>query len=241
MYKILIVEDEEITLDISRNYLKKMGHDVKTAYNSKAAKELLEVFEPDCVVLDILLPDGSGLALCEHIKKKYDCPVIFVSALSEEEDRVKGFVSGGDDYMVKPFSPIELYYRINARIKHGLIKGKQLELMRFEDMEIDISRKECRVGGQKLELTKKEFEILLLLARQRERTFTLEDIYTAIWGIDDVKDTRTVQTHVSNLRESLSRRLEEKNTYPRFGEPAINSERKRSLIIKASFTLLICI
>jgi len=205
LYKILIVEDEEITLDISRNYLKKMGHDVKTAYNSKAAKELLEVFEPDCVVLDILLPDGSGLALCEHIKKKYDCPVIFVSALSAEEDRVNGFMTGGDDYMVKPFSPVELYYRINARIKHGLIKGRQHEVMRFQDMEIDISGKECRLKGQKLDLTRKEFEILMLLGKQNDRVFTLEDIYTAIWGIDDDKDTRTVQTHVSNLRKKIAK------------------------------------
>ncbi|NTW70825.1 MAG: response regulator transcription factor [Eubacteriaceae bacterium] len=203
MYKIMLVDDDNSILDINSIYLQRQGHEVVTAASIKEAREILANYSPDLMVLDVMLPDGSGLKFCQEIKKDANFPVIFLSSLCKEDERIDGFISGGDDYMTKPFSPRELSFRIIARIKNSLSGSEQPKILVFGDLAIDTASKSAMMKGNPIDLTAKEFNILLQLARNIDRTYSLDDIYTAVWGMYDGGDPRTIQTHVFNLRKKL--------------------------------------
>lgn len=210
MYNILLIDDDEKILEINETYLLYHGYEVRCAKSIKQAIELLAIFTPNCIVLDIRLPDGNGLSALDKIRRLSDAPVIFLSSLATEQNIISCFHAGAADYMTKPFSPKILELRIIARIKDYLEKIKVNNVMTYGHLTIDQGAKIVRYKDQKINLTPKEFAILLFLSKNENIAYQLNDIYTAIWGLHDEGIPLTVQAHVSNLRRKLKKACEGK-------------------------------
>lgn len=200
--KILIVEDEKKLAEVMALYLKKEGYEVTTVYDGSEGENLLldQVF--DLIILDIMMPGRDGWSLLRKIKSKWDTPVILTTARGEEEDRVFGLELGADDYMVKPISMRELVLRVNLRIKNRPISQK--EGINFGNMSIDDKKREVIENSIPISLTPKEFDLLLFFCQNPNQVFKREQLLDNVWGYDFMGDTRTVDTHVKNLREKIS-------------------------------------
>lgn len=198
---ILIVEDETKIAEILRLYLEREGFTVTQALTAKDALSLIKKSIPDLIILDLILPDMSGEELCRLIKKNYRIPVIMLTAKSSEDDKVKGFEAGADDYVVKPFGPKELIARIKVRLR----ETKKTEKLSFNKGEliIDIKNHEVLKGGRPVNLTNTEFKILLLLAGRPGQVFTREEIIGAVFGYDFEGYDRTVDAHIKNIRQKI--------------------------------------
>lgn len=200
--KILIVEDEKKLAEVMALYLKKEGYKVTTVYDGSLGENVLlsEVF--DLIILDIMLPGRDGWSLLRKIKSKGDTPVILTTARGEEEDRVFGLELGADDYIVKPISMRELVLRVNLRIKNRPFS--QEEGLNLGNMSIDDKKREVLENSIPITLTPKEFDLLLFLCQNPNQVFKREQLLDKVWGYDFMGDTRTVDTHVKNLREKIS-------------------------------------
>lgn len=200
--KILIVEDEKKLAEVMALYLKKEGYKVTTVYDGLQGENifLAEVF--DLIILDIMMPGRDGWSLLRKIKSKGDTPVILTTARGEEEDRVFGLELGADDYMVKPISMRELVLRVNLRIKNRPISQK--EGLNFGNMSIDDNKREVIENSITIPLTPKEFDLLLFFCQNPNQVFKREQLLDKVWGYDFMGDTRTVDTHIKNLREKIS-------------------------------------
>ncbi|WP_139905311.1 response regulator transcription factor [Clostridium thermarum] len=199
--RILIVDDEKKLADVMSLYLKKEGYEVECAYNGDEGEELIKLNTYDLVILDIMMPEKDGWSLLRSIKSKSNIPVILTTARAEEEDRIFGFELGADDYMIKPVSLRELVLRVNLRIKTSYKKEEKLTL---NGLSIDESRREVIEEGRVVALTPKEFDLLLFLCKNPNHVFQREKLLDKIWGYDFMGDTRTVDTHIKNLREKLN-------------------------------------
>lgn len=205
-YKVLAVDDEFGILEVVQAYLVKEGYEVYTAFDGKQAVALFEQVKPDLVVLDLMLPDMTGEAVCTHIRKSSDIPVIMLTAKKEEADRLGGLGAGADDYMVKPFSPKELMMRIQIILRRvyggGRIEKREIE---FGVGDLVILPEETRVlkKGAPVDLTKSEYEILMTFVRNPSRTFTREQLIETTFGADYPGFDRTIDVHVKNLRRKL--------------------------------------
>ena len=205
MRSIHVVEDEQNVRELLGRYLEHEGYKVYLHISGEGVLEALQANGADLIVLDIMLPGIDGLELCKRIRAKYDTPIIFVSARSEEFDRILGIELGGDDYMVKPFSPRELLARIRAIFRRvdqqqsGVIAG----LKPFKDLTIDTAARLVRCGEHVLDFTNKEFELLLFLIDNVGRAFTREQMVTAVWGYAYVGDSRSVDDLVRRIRKKL--------------------------------------
>jgi len=206
--KILIVEDERDIAELLSYNLSKSGFQIITAEDGEQALRLLEKELPDLVILDLLLPKIDGKEVCRRIRQNErtrNVPVLMLTALGEEVDRVVGFELGADDYVVKPFSPRELVLRINAilrRVKSPTLSGEKLE---FEDLTIHPESYRVEVGGEEVQLTSTEFRLLYFLASNPGRIQTREVLLDRVWGYTYEGYARTVDTHVYRLREKLGR------------------------------------
>lgn len=198
--RILIVDDEKKLADVMSLYLKKEGYEVECAYNGDEGEELIKLNNYNLIILDIMMPEKDGWSLLRSIKSKSNIPVILTTARAEEEDRIFGFELGADDYMIKPVSLRELVLRVNLRIKTSCKKEEKLTL---KGLSIDEDRREVIEGGRVIALTPKEFELLLFLCKNPNHVFQREQLLNKVWGYDFVGDTRTVDTHIKNLREKL--------------------------------------
>jgi two-component system response regulator ResD len=198
--KILIVDDEKKLADVMRLYLKKEGYEVECAYNGEEGEDLIKQNTYNLVILDIMMPEKDGWSLLRSIKAKSNLPVILTTARGEEEDRIFGFELGADDYMIKPISLRELVLRVNLRIKNSYQKEVKLVL---NALSIDEDRREVIEEGRTISLTPKEFDLLLFLCKNPNHVFQREQLLNKVWGYDFMGDTRTVDTHVKNLREKL--------------------------------------
>lgn len=198
---ILIIEDETKIAEILRLYLEKEGFRVSHVLTGNDGLNLLKKELPDLIILDLILPDMEGEDLCKNIKRYYDIPVIMLTAKSSEDEKVKGFDSGADDYVVKPFGPKELIARIKAR----LWKTKKAERLSFNKGEllIDTKNHEVMKNGKTIILTNTEFRILLLLASRPGQVFTREDIINAVIGYNFEGYDRTVDAHIKNIRQKI--------------------------------------
>ncbi len=205
MYNVLLVDDDESILEINEYYLTQLGYNVLTTRSIKETVKALSWFEPHCIVLDILLPDGNTTFLCKQIKGITNAPIIFLSNLTFEAQKIAAFEEGGSDYVTKPFSTKELSMRIARRIQDNLASSKPDNVMQFGELCINVSTREVTVAGTLLDLTSKEFNILALLSRNADKAFTLNDIYSAVWGMYDVGNPHNVQIHISNLRKKLKK------------------------------------
>ncbi len=203
--KILVVDDEPNVCELIRIYLEREGYDVIIAHDGETALSLIEQERPQLVVLDLMLPKLDGWKVCEKLRSRGNkIPIIMLSAKGEEMDRILGLELGADDYVTKPFSPMELVARIKALFRR---LGTQEEVLRFEHLTIDKTRREVLLtaDGQQesVQLTPKEFELLWFLASNRGLAFSREQILDKVWGYDYFGDTRTLDAHIKRLRQKL--------------------------------------
>jgi len=204
--KILIVEDDQALLDVLKYNLTKEGYNVVVATDGIQALEVARGNKPDLILLDIMLPKMSGFDVCRILRKETTTPILMLTAKDEEVDKIVGLEIGADDYMTKPFSMRELLARIRAMLRRTeMVKPKPVEeaILRISDLEVDLARHQATLSGTKLDLTPKEFDLLVFLARNRGLVFSREQLLERVWGYDYAGDTRTVDVHIRWLREKI--------------------------------------
>lgn len=204
--KILVVDDEEPIADILEFNLKKDGYQVELAFDGEQALAKAQSFQPDLVVLDIMLPKLDGWQVCQRLRQHSTVPIIMLTAKDEETDKVLGLELGADDYVTKPFSPRELLARIRAllrRVQSYKIQDGNMVQLSFGDLSIDLESYEVQKRDQVIELTVREFELLKFLALSPGRVFSRETLLEKVWGYDFYGDIRTVDVTVRRLREKI--------------------------------------
>lgn len=199
--KILIVEDEKKLADVMSLYLIKEGYVTVCTYNGEEGEEAIENDSFDLIILDIMMPKKDGWSLLRKIKSKTAIPVILTTARGEEEDRIFGLELGADDYMVKPISMRELVLRVNLRMNTEKTQVNDLSLNGLSILEDKRTVLENEVS---ITLTPKEFDLLLFLCKNPGQVFKREQLLDKVWGYDFIGDTRTIDTHVKNLREKIN-------------------------------------
>ncbi|MBU8880368.1 response regulator transcription factor [Bacillus sp. FJAT-29790] len=198
---ILVADDDENIRMVTQLYLEKEGFRTKIACDGSEAIQLLEKEKVDCAVIDIMMPQIDGWQLCEEIKSYYDIPVLILTARDETEDKIKGFQIGADDYLTKPFHPVELVMRVKSLLKrYHVVSASNLS---FNNLTIDISRYQVLINDKVIMLPTKQFALLYTLATQPGQIFTRNQLIEKIWGLDYEGDERTVDTHVKKLRKQL--------------------------------------
>jgi len=204
--KILIVDDEPEITELIRLYLVKEGYEVISTDNGPSALEFMELYKPDMVILDILLPGMDGIEICRQIRRTYHIPILFISCKGEDMDIILGLSIGGDDYVTKPFSPSQLVARVKAHLRrkqlHDQHKGDSQQLS-FPGLEIDLLSRNVWVNGCIAPLSSKEFDLLALMAKKPNKVVPIEQLYKMAWGVDSNGDTRTLLVHISNLRKKI--------------------------------------
>ena len=200
---ILIVDDERDIVSMLNQYFCKIGYVVYTAINGKEALNAITK-HPDIILLDINMPDMNGFTICEKIRNFVSCPIIFLTARIEDCDKIKGFAVGGDDYVVKPFSPKEVLARINAIIKRNKSGNEPAgETVKFEGLEINFTARDVFIDGEKANLTPKEYDLLFYLVKNKNIALTRNKLLEEVWGYDFFGDDRTIDTHIKMLRNNL--------------------------------------
>lgn len=213
--KILIVDDEKSVSEIIKLYLNDEGLETLTAHNCKDACELIEREKPDLIVLDILLPDLSGIDFCAKIRKKNNVPIIFLSCKTEAIDKIVALSVGGDDYVTKPFLPEELIARIKAllrRMELDADEARHEEVYEAPGLKLNVATREVFVNGENVYFTVKEFDILRLLMSNAKRVYTPRQIFEYAWRENSVPgDEKTIMVYISNIRKKLLTGSEDKN------------------------------
>ena len=201
--KILVVEDDRNISDLIRMYLEKEGFEVQTVFDGGSAVETFRSWEPDMVLLDIMLPVMDGWAVCGKIRETSRTPIIMITAKSEVFDRIQGLEMGADDYIVKPFEMKELIARINAVLRRTEIPTDTRKRLVFDKLIIDLDSYELIVDGKKVDTPPKELELLYHLASTPNRVYTRNQLLDEGWGFDYFGDSHTVDVHIKRLREKL--------------------------------------
>lgn len=208
MSGILVVDDEKELADVLCEYLKVEGFETETAYDGEEGAVLFDSFNPDLCVLDIMLPKKNGIELLKEIREKSTVPVIMLSAKNGEMDKVICLGAGADDYVTKPFSPLELVARVKAQIRRhtGYSEGAKSRDGQIKSGAIRIKKEsyEAFINDELLELSTKEFELLLFLTENENHVFSKEQLYENVWGINEYGDIGTVAVHIKKLRDKLS-------------------------------------
>ncbi|BCB05553.1 response regulator transcription factor [Bacillus sp. KH172YL63] len=204
--KVLLVDDEENIVDVCSRYLVREGYEVSTASNGREAIELYEAFRPDIVVLDIMMPEIDGWQVAEKIRENHDTPIIMLTALGQEKDRIYGLTIGADDYVTKPFSPRELLLRVKnvlRRTYSSPAKAEEEEVLSWQGLMIDRSKRKVTAGGKDVDMTVKEFELLSLLAQHPSQVFSKSQLIEKLWGYEYLGDANTINVHIRRLREKI--------------------------------------
>ena len=206
MKKLLIADDHEQILDVLKEYAQKNDYDVHTAATGKEALAKFQEYSFDAVLLDVMMPEMDGFEVCRQIRKKSMVPILMITARGEDFERIMGLDIGADDYIVKPFSPSEVMARLRAvfRRMHASDQGPGADLRRGS-LCISLERYQVAMDGQEVHLTRKEIDILWLLASHAGTVFTRDHILDSVWGYDYYGDDRTVDTHIKRLRAKLDR------------------------------------
>ncbi len=201
-YKILVADDEQDIRMLLKDFFEMQGYMVETAGSGKEALKK-SAGRPDLILLDINMPDMDGLTVCRQIREYVSCPILFLTARVEEQDRINGLMSGGDDYIVKPFSIDELGARVTAHLRREARRASK-ESFRFSGgLVIHYSRRCVYHDGTELGLTKTEFDILELLSMNRGQVFSRERIYELLWGYDSEGDEAIVTEHIRRIRQKI--------------------------------------
>lgn len=203
--KVLIIEDDEKTVELVQLYLKRDGYRVFTAFNGPDGLRIARELKPDLIVLDLMLPGIDGIEVCRKIREESAVPIIMLTARTTEEDRLTGLDSGADDYVTKPFSPRELAARVRAVLRRmpeeSLIRGPQE--LKYGDLELNFLKYEAKYKDKPVDLTSLEFKILGIMAREPGRVFTRAQLIEKAAGYDFEGFDRTVDVHIHNLRKKL--------------------------------------
>lgn len=202
MQKILIVDDEAKIIEVLKEYAEAENYEVDGAENGFEAIEKCRNNKYDLIIMDVMMPKLDGFSAVKEIRAFSSVPVIMLSARGEEDDKIRGFDLGVDDYVVKPFSPKEVMARIGAVLKRGL-KRDESDTLKFEGLVIDIKGRNVYVDGEAAMLTPKEYELLFYMVKNRGVALSREKLLQDVWGFDFFGDDRTVDTHVKMLRANL--------------------------------------
>jgi len=205
-HKILLVDDEADILNLLEKVLKLDGLDnIQKAENGLAAVQACADFSPDIIILDVMLPDIDGYEVCKQIRQFSHCPILFLSSKNDEVDKILGLAVGGDDYVTKPFSPKEIVYRVKAQLRRleYMQKPLQSNLVKIGALTLDPNGGFAMKGGKPLELTAREFGILLFLAENAGRVINKERLYETVWGEDSIGYDNTIMVHIRHIREKI--------------------------------------
>lgn len=204
MNRILIVEDEPALANVVKDYLKNELFDVEICTEGDKAIEVFNKYRPSLLILDLMLPGMNGYEICKNVRMTSVIPILILSAKTDEFDKVMGLNLGADDYMTKPFRPKELVARVNALIRRSQVFNKDnLEVIDVGDIRIFIKEYKVEKNNVKMELSKKEFELLLFLAKNPKQVFTREHLYEGVWGLDSFGDLDTVTVTINRLRQKI--------------------------------------
>lgn len=212
--RILLVDDEQKIREVVRMYLEKEGFKVGEAEDGREALKLLSQSQWDLLILDLMMPQMDGWTVCREVRKTANTPIIMLTARDAEVDRILGLELGADDYVVKPFSPRELVARVKAVLRRSLFPGEadlKTAVLNHHGLSIDTESRLVLVNNQQVNLTPKEYELLYVLAKSPNRTFTRDELLEMVWGYDYFGDARTVDTHINRLRDKLQKASGESN------------------------------
>lgn len=214
--RILVVDDEPEIAELVEVYLNSEGFTVFKCYNGTSALELLDRESIDLAILDVMLPDISGFALCGEIRRKYTFPVVMLTAKVEDVDKITGLTIGADDYMTKPFNPLELVARVKAQLRrytrYNEAERNSGDVIDFGGLIIDRSTHQCWLYDRELSLTPLEFDILWMLCENRGQVISAERLFETVWGEKYLDRNNTVMVHIRRLREKMG----EPSRNPRF-------------------------
>lgn len=205
MAKLLVVDDEKPIADILKFTFEKEGYQVVCAYDGEEALMVVKHERPDLILLDVMLPGRDGMDVCRAVRQSHDVPIIMLTAKDSELDKVLGLELGADDYVTKPFSTRELVARVKAHLRRNRPKVEEQEnhVLRVHELEIDLHSYTVEKTGELLELTHREFELLVYLARHQGQVLTREHLLQLVWGFDYFGDVRTVDVTIRRLREKI--------------------------------------
>jgi DNA-binding response OmpR family regulator len=203
--KILIIEDEPGILLSLKDEFESQGYEAFTAEDGRTGLLMIKQIRPDLVILDIMLPGLDGYEVCKKLRMEGDAtPIIMLTVKDKEIDKVLGLELGADDYITKPFSLRELVARVKAVFRRAEARGGEIGEYRFGNIELDFKRYEAKRGGEKLDLTPLEFQMLQLFIQKKGQVLTRDDFLDAIWGVDNVSVSfRTVDSHIANIRKKI--------------------------------------
>jgi two-component system KDP operon response regulator KdpE len=199
---VLVCDDETQILRALRVILRDAGYEAVPASTGEEALDLAAVRHPDAAIIDLVLPDIDGVEVCRRLREWTAIPIIVLSAVGEEDAKVRALAAGADDYVTKPFGPRELVARLAAVLRRSG-SGVEDSLIQAEGLAIDIGARVVRRDGEEVHLTPKEFELLRLLARNRGRLMTHRELLTTVWGEGYSDDTQVLRAHVANLRRKI--------------------------------------
>ncbi len=209
--KVLIVDDEQEIADLVAVYLESEGYEVYKFYTAKEALACIKTTELDLAILDVMLPQVNGFTICQKIRKKYNYPVIMLTAKDEEIDKITGLTLGADDYITKPFRPLEMVARVKAQLRRykrynpATTAKEEEHILYHAGLTINIQSHECTLNEKKLDLTPTEFEILRILCQQKGKVVSSEALFHEIWKDEYYqKSNNTITVHIRHLREKLS-------------------------------------
>jgi DNA-binding response OmpR family regulator len=201
---ILVVDDERNIVQLARLYLDKEGFRVEAAYDGAQALEKAKALQPDLIILDIMMPELDGLAVCKELRKTSNVPVIILTARGDDVDRIVGLELGADDYVTKPFNPRELVARVKAVLRRARQEMPSEPVLEANGLRLDVARREVTVEGESVTLRAKEFDLLTAFMRHAGIVLDRERLLQLVWGTDYFGDTRTIDVHVAWLREKLA-------------------------------------
>ena len=203
--KILVVDDDSNICELLKIFLENEDYQVKTAADGLEGVNLFKTYDPDLVLLDIMLPKKEGWQVCREIREISAKPIIMITAKGETFDKVLGLELGADDFVVKPFDMKELSARIKAVLRRSFTKEtkEDSEIIKYENIEISLVKYELKINGKSIDVPPKELELLYFLASNSNHVFTRDQLLDKVWGFDYLGDSRTVDVHVKRLREKL--------------------------------------
>ncbi|APH19972.1 response regulator transcription factor [Clostridium botulinum] len=205
-YKILIVDDDKTIVEFLQIFLIKEGYEVRISYNGEEALDKIRSEQFNLILMDIMMPKLDGFEAIKRIRRLTNIPIIFLTAKDSQQDKIKGFISGCDDYITKPFDLVELSLRMSAilkRVSTGVVEENK-DLIKVKDLELNLKEHTLYKGEDEIALTPKEFDILCLLARNKGRVFPSSELYERVWGQEFLENDNSLLTHIRNLREKLN-------------------------------------
>jgi two-component system, OmpR family, KDP operon response regulator KdpE len=200
--KVLVCDDEVQILRALRVILRDAGFESLPASTAEEALDVAAVSNPDAGIIDLVLPDGDGVEVCRSLREWTDIPLIVLSAVGDEDAKVRALAAGADDYITKPFGPRELVARLNAnlrRVRHE----PESTVISSDGLELDLARRTVRLNGEEVHLTPTEFDLLRRLATNRGRLLTHRDLLESVWGPGYAEDTQVLRAHIANLRRKI--------------------------------------